>query len=126
MQPKTRLLCMFTQKNALDLVLEYINCTFKYNNNIFIFNDTERRNDLFCTFTVNQEYDLISRIIIIHRKSETNTLYTINAVNELIKKTNNGQLVHNYPIDWEMYRNQLLLFKHNTLETINYELYDKI
>ena len=126
MAQKSRLLCMFTPKSNLDLTIEYINSTFKYNNYIFIYNNVDKPYEYFCTFTVNEEYDLINRIIIIHRKSESNTLYTINAINEIIKRTNNGQLIFNHPIDWSLYNSQLLLYKNNIVEYINFKLIEKI
>ena len=39
--------------------------------------------------------------ILLHRKKETNTLYTINAVNHIIKDANNGILDKSYRLQWE-------------------------
>ena len=47
--------------------------------------------------------------IMVHQKKETNTIYTINALNELIMNLNNGVLDKKYPIEWERYRNCDLL-----------------
>ena len=47
--------------------------------------------------------------IMVHQKKETNTIYTINALNELIMNLNNGVLDKKYPIEWERYRNCALL-----------------
>jgi hypothetical protein len=44
-----------------------------------------------------------------HRKKETNTLYTINALNRLIIKLNKGYLDKSYEIDWNEYRNSMIL-----------------
>jgi len=49
--------------------------------------------------------------ILVHRKKESNTLYTINAVNELIKSLNGGYLDKSYEIPWHRFRNTLLLTK---------------
>ena len=47
--------------------------------------------------------------ILVHRKKQTNTLYTINALNEVIKYLNNGVLDTTYQVDWTRFRNSLLL-----------------
>ena len=51
----------------------------------------------------------IGNTILVHRKKQTNTLYTINALNELIKSLNNGVLDKSYSINWNDYKNCILL-----------------
>ena len=53
----------------------------------------------------------VENTILVHRKKQTNTLYTINALNELIKELNNGVLDKKFPIDWENYKNCILLIQ---------------
>ena len=52
---------------------------------------------------------IIDNTILVHRKKQTNTLYTINALNELIKSLNNGVLDKKFPIEWDNYKNCILL-----------------
>jgi hypothetical protein len=47
--------------------------------------------------------------ILVHRKKQTNTLYTINALNEVIRYLNGGVLDTTYQVDWTRFRNSLLL-----------------
>ena len=47
--------------------------------------------------------------ILVHRKKQTNTLYTINALNEVIRYLNDGVLDTTYQVDWTRFRNSLLL-----------------
>jgi hypothetical protein len=47
--------------------------------------------------------------ISIHRKKETNTLYTVNALNEVIRSVNNGVLNKTYQLDWTKYQNSFIL-----------------
>jgi len=47
--------------------------------------------------------------ISINRKKESNTLYSINALNALISHLNNGVLDKSFIIDWSNYKNTLLL-----------------
>ena len=62
--------------------------------------------------------------ISLHRKKNTNTLYTINALNHLIQLLNNGVLDTSYQLDWENYRNCILLTNDEGLRRINTEIHD--
>lgn len=45
----------------------------------------------------------------LHRHKETNTLYTINSLNQLIKtKTKDNILDKNFKLDWDSYKNSLI------------------
>ena len=52
---------------------------------------------------------LVENTILVHRKKQTNTLYTINALNELIKSLNNGIEDKSFSVNWNDYRNCILL-----------------
>ena len=56
--------------------------------------------------------------ILLHRKKETNTLYTINAVNHIIREANNGVLDTSYRLQWQNYRNSILLTNKEGLNII--------
>jgi hypothetical protein len=58
----------------------------------------------------------------VHRKKETNTIYTINALNELIMNLNNGVLDKHYPIEWDNYKNSMLLKKPDGLKVLKIEV----
>jgi hypothetical protein len=66
--------------------------------------------------------DFLPGSIMVHRKKETNTIYTINALNELIMNLNNGVLDKQYPIEWENYRNTMLLKKPEGLKLLSVEM----
>ena len=53
----------------------------------------------------------VDNTILVHRKKQTNTLYTINALNELIKSLNKGVLDKTFTIEWSNYRNCILLIQ---------------
>jgi hypothetical protein len=59
----------------------------------------------------------------IHRKKDTNTLYTINALNEAIRKANNGILDKKFSLDWKEYQNSLLLTNDQGLNVVRTKLY---
>ena len=57
------------------------------------------------------------------RKKDTNTLYTINALNDLIRELNDGKLDKTFPIEWENYKNCLLLTGDEGLNKIPTRIY---
>ena len=120
---KTQLLCTFTQKDKLDDILELIIlCNDILYNKIYVFQNIKESHQLICTYNV--EYDAenhpedIPNTISLHRKKQSNTLYTINALNEVIRSLNNGGLDKRFPIPWEQYQNSLLLTNENGLNKI--------
>lgn len=113
---KLNLLCTFIQKSDLDIAIDWIkdHYTLK-NNSIFVFENEDRPSQLYCTFNVHGKYDLIKNTILLHRKSDTNTLYTINAINQLIKRINNGILDTSYQIEWENYSDSIILTQNDNV-----------
>ena len=45
----------------------------------------------------------------VHRKKQTNTLYTINALNSAVASQHEGKTGKHLKLDWEPYRNSILL-----------------
>ena len=77
--------------------------------------------------TYNVEQGNVSNLpentILVHRKKDSNTLYTINALNELIKSLNGGVVNTKFPIEWKHYRNTILLTQHNELKQLRTKIY---
>ena len=120
---KTNLLCTFVHKNDLQLVLDLIQKTYELDSNIiFVLSNQNKPYQLYCTYNVVGNYELSSNTILIHRKSDTNTLYTINAMNQIIKSINNGVLDTRMQLEWENYRNQLILFQNDEVVKIPLKL----
>ena len=69
------------------------------------------------------DYNDVSNTISLHRKKHTNTLYTINALNELIKNLNNGVLDTKFPVPWENFRNMILVVNSDGLNRISTRIY---
>jgi hypothetical protein len=65
---------------------------------------------------------LSSNTILIHRKSETNTLYTINALNQIIRNINNGILDVRYQLDWQLFKNTMILLQNDEVVKIPLKL----
>jgi hypothetical protein len=77
--------------------------------------------------TYNVEQGNINTIpentILVHRKKESNTLYSLNALNEVIKKLNGGVVDKNFRVDWQHYKNCILLTNHNELKQLNTKIF---
>lgn len=110
---KTQLLCTFTTNELLQTTLQNIRETYVIvYNYIYILQNKSNLDDLYITYNINTEYKPnfpLEDTILIHRKKESNTLYTINALNQLVKEENGGVLDKNFIIDWNKFRNSLIL-----------------
>lgn len=125
---KTQLLCTFAHRKDLDLISDYITKSYTVaERRIFVFADADNKNDLYLTYNIEKgAFTKTPNTISIHRKKETNTLYTVNALNTIIVKANNGVLDKTFIINWETYRNTLLLTSDNDLRPISLELMRRI
>jgi hypothetical protein len=120
-----KLFCTFTNLDNLDRLLE--DRTSKYTimyNKMFVL-EIIGKDEYVVTYNVDQGNinSIPDNTILVHRKKESNTLYTINALNELIKKLNNGVVDTSYQIDWQHYKNCILLTQHNDLNQLNTKIY---
>ena len=124
---KTQLLCTFAHKTNLDIVIEYIKQNFEVpERRIFVFCNYAKRNELYCTFNAEDNGHRGKNTISIHRKKETNTLYTVNALNEVIKDLNNGVLDKTMIIPWEAFENSFILQDDPGYKRIDLILYKRI
>ena len=88
---KTNLLCTFAHRKDLNLIVDYVKQSYTIvEKKIFVFNDADKPNDVYVTYNVDpkEDYKKTPNTILIHRKKDTNTLYTVNALNEIIKAVN--------------------------------------
>ena len=123
-----KLFCTFSTQEDLDSVLTSIQERYKIiYSKIFVLY-SKSQNEYICTYNVDfgNVSAFLDNTILVHRKKETNTLYTINALNTLIKQLNNGQLDSSYRINWADYKNCVLLTKGPELKRINTKLFNII
>ena len=124
---KTQLLCTFTKRNrfyeTVDIILACNDIVF---DKVYVFQNEKDYHQLICTYNVEYDEDAIQEVpdtISLHRKKNTNTLYTINALNDLIRELNDGKLDKTFPIEWENYKNCLLLTGDEGLNKIPTRIY---
>ena len=120
-----KLFCTFTDLENLDSLVEEI--TSKYTiiyNKMFVL-EIVGKDEFVVTYNVEQANvgSIPDNTILVHRKKESNTLYTINALNELIKRLNGGVVDTNYQVDWQHYKNCILLTQHNDLNQLNTKIH---
>jgi len=110
-----RLYCTFTNSNKFEQLIETIQLSYVILfNKIFVLESLDGEK-IMLTYNVDMNNSsgesMIDNTILVHRKKQTNTLYTINALNELIKSLNNGVLDKRFPIEWNNYKNCILLIQ---------------
>lgn len=120
-----KLFCTFTSGEELDGLVSELSTvyTIMYNKMFVLF--VKSTNEYVVTYNVDQNNvsEIPENTILVHRKKETNTLYTINALNELIKKLNGGVVDMSYRVSWPHYRNSILLTQHNELKQLNTKVF---
>ena len=120
-----KLFCTFTDLDNLDGLLEEIKSKYTIIYNKLFVLEIVGKDEFVITYNVDQGnvHTIHDNTILVHRKKESNTLYTINALNELIKKLNGGVVDSSYQVDWQHYKNCILLTQHNELNQLNTKIY---
>ncbi len=120
-----KLFCTFVPLNEVDSFIKDISneYTILYNK-IFVLH-IKSNDEYVCTYNVDQPNinNIPENTILVHRKKETNTLYTINALNELIKSLNEGIVDTNFRINWQHYKNTILLTQQGDLKLLRTKIY---
>tara|TARA_R110000782_G_scaffold160756_1_gene252834 strand:- start:101 stop:502 length:402 start_codon:yes stop_codon:yes gene_type:complete len=110
---KSQLLCTFTSQEELQNTLQAIRT--KYNivyNYMYVLQNKSNLEELFVSYNIDTsiKYDsLLEDTILVHRKKEYNTLYTINALNQIVKEQNKGVLDKSFPINWSELKNSIIV-----------------
>ena len=125
---RTQLLASFTNKTDLDKTVKEIKNAYSIVfNKIYVLQNENSINELICTYNVDTEkgadYNDVKNTISLHRKKHSNTLYTINALNEVVAKLNNGIVDSKFIVPWENFKNTLLVTGSEGLNKINTRIY---
>lgn len=120
-----RLFATFTPQESIEILIEDLSTTYNimYKKMFILF--VKSTNEYVITYNVEQGNveNIPANTILVHRKKESNTLYTINALNDLIKKLNGGTVDPTYRINWPQYRNCILLTQHGDIKQLNTKIY---
>ena len=120
-----RLFCTFTPLDEIDALVSDLKKKYDILYNKMFVLHVKSNNEYAITYNVDQGNitTIPENTILVHRKKETNSLYTINALNQLIKSLNGGVVDTNFPIDWQHYKNCILLTQHNELKQLNTRIF---
>jgi hypothetical protein len=122
-----KLFCTFTSKEDLESTIDNIKEQYTILfNKIFVLY-IESTNEYVCTYNVdsfNISNTILPQTILLHRKKESNTLYTINALNDLIKELNEGVADSKFRVNWQDYRNCILLTTSGELKRLDTKIHE--
>ena len=104
----------------VEFIASDINLTNKF---IFLLEDNEDPTNKILSYNAivskNRVYNPRLYTIRVHRKKQTNTLYTINALNKAVALENDGQTGKHLKLDWEKYTDSILLTSGSDLRVHN-------
>jgi hypothetical protein len=122
-----KLFCTFTAPEELDETLNTLQTkyTILYSK-IFVLESLSTE-EYVCTYNIDtfnmEQQSVLPNTILLHRKKESNSLYTINALNLLIRLLNQGILDTNFRINWIDYKNSIMLVQNNELNIIQTKIH---
>jgi hypothetical protein len=125
-----KLFCTFIDSDKLDNTINIL--VNKYSilyNKIFVLSSPDT-NEYILTYNLDvintNSKNALPGTILVHRKKESNTLYTINALNALIKELNGGMLNTDYKVNWSDHRNVILLTQDGGLRKVHTKIFNII
>ena len=125
---RTQLLATFTTKSELDESVEQIKGAYTIVfSKVYVLQNEDNTNELICTYNVDlnkgADFNDVKNTISLHRKKHSNTLYTINALNEVIANLNNGLIDSKFIVPWENFKNTLMVTNSDGLNKIPTRIY---
>jgi len=120
-----KLFCTFTTLEDLDALVNSLTRSYSIMYDKIFVLEVKDNNEYVLTYNIEMANiaHIPENTILVHRKKESNTLYTINALNELIKKLNGGVVDTRYQVDWQHYKNTILLTQQNELRQLKTKIY---
>jgi len=110
--PQKQLLCTFANSLNYNQIIEEVKDQYDLiDRKLFVFVNEKNLKELYLTFNVlkGQQNNRYKGTISIHRKKQTNTLYTLNAMNKLIAEENGGVFDNKFQLQWELYKDCIIL-----------------
>jgi hypothetical protein len=110
MNDRRQLLCTFSSTIGYKATVEDVKKFYKvYNDRFFVFTSLSNPTEVFVTYNIINEGKEFPNTISIHRKKQTNNLYTLNAMNQIIKDENEGVFDNKHSVNWSLYENSLII-----------------
>ena len=129
MQDNRQLLCTFADVKTFNGIVQDIKNFYALTAaKFFVFENTNSPKEIYITYNVisenRSELPKFPNTISIHRKKQTNTLYTLNAMNQIIKDENGGVFDKNHKVKWEHYQNSLIITGEVSIRIIPLKIHD--
>lgn len=122
-----QLLCTFSDSTKYLSVVEEIKNTYDLiDNKIFVFTNEKNLREIYLTFNVVKDSNSkvkYPNTISVHRKKQTNTLYTLNAMNRLIADENEGVFDKTFQLNWDLYKNCIILTSDPGVKIVQLKLF---
>jgi hypothetical protein len=120
----TQLLCTFSGINSYQNDINLIKEFYKVDGGkIYILKNSENQAEIFLTYNVEKNNERhFPRTISVHRKKDFNVLYSINALNELIKQENNGIFSNTYQVDWTRFKDSIIVVNDGKVKIMHTKL----
>jgi hypothetical protein len=120
---RTQLLCTFTNDGEFENIVDRILKEFElFSRKIFVLKLHPSKELVVSYNIIPNSSKFLPSTIMVHRKKESNTMYTINALNRLIVDES-GQMDKSYQVDWDTYRNSVILTDGNGYKVMKTSLF---
>lgn len=124
-----QLLCTFADIKSFREIIKEIKTFYSIPSaKFFVFNSVNSPKEMYITYNVISDGGIelakFPNTISIHRKKQTNTLFTINAMNQIIKDENNGVFDKTHKVNWDYYKNSLIITGDISIKIIPLTIYD--
>lgn len=124
MKLETQLLCTFCAKKDVESTIEHIKKVYSLAfKSVYVLDNVNEESQAILTYNIDMTKPVLGEApestISVHRKKQTNTIYTINAINKLIEQKNGGVLDKTYKIDWTELQNTVLVTAYGHLKKVN-------
>lgn len=119
-----KLLCTFTPEENVENLLNYVTGNYALTSNKIFVLHIKSNNEYVVTYNLDAiNSNILENTISVHRKKDSNTLYTLNGLNEIVKALNNGIVDPKFSINWNHYKNSILLTREGELKILKTKLY---
>ena len=130
MTDNRQLLCTFSTVKTFRQTIEDIKKFYNVQNSrFFVFLNEANPKEVFVTYNIlndGKEFPKFPNTISIHRKKQTNTLYTLNAMNQVIRDENGGEFDKTFSVNWPLYQNSLIITGEPSLRVISIKILEII
>jgi hypothetical protein len=121
MNKDATLLCTFSSISDYQKDILKIFDTYEvFKNTIFVLQNKQISDDIYLTYNLKNtpRTGFLKNTSSMHRKKSVNAIYSINALNEIVKLEGGEKPRTRHTIDWEKYKNSILLYRDNALVII--------